>query len=190
MSYRIIQPPFTLKFREMKKEELKAYFEWFQGVLPKRLDELKGAVQRTPGFEEWQADLTPNSLDLLGEWFSAQVETRLRGRNEIQEIGDRSLFPVGIPEEDLTNRAFSISMDVGMYLSQVFLKNHSSLHWEQSFRNKKEVDYGQPVLVGFGAVPFNPVRMLVTLAYGLVNNQKSAKSLRDLYDCWADMLAS
>ncbi len=36
MTYSVIQPRFTLKFREMPKPELKAYFEWFAKVLPER----------------------------------------------------------------------------------------------------------------------------------------------------------
>ena len=188
MTYQTIQPPFTLKFREMSKLELKDYFAWFQSVLPQRLEELTRAIQRTPGFETWQADLTPASLELLGSWFVTQAETRPRTQDEIQEIESRSSFPIEIPGEDLTNRTFSLAMDVGMYLSQVFLKSHSSVRWDQIFSNKKEVDYGQPVLVGFGAVPFNPVRMLVTLAYGVVSKRKTGRSLRDLYGVWANMV--
>jgi hypothetical protein len=59
------------------------------------------------------------------------------------------------------------------------------LQWEQQFGNKKDADYGQPVLVGFGPVAFNPVRLMVTLAYGVVSKKKTGKSLRELYDIWA-----
>ena len=37
MKYQIIQPPFTLKFREMSKEELKEYYKWFMAVMPNRI---------------------------------------------------------------------------------------------------------------------------------------------------------
>jgi len=188
MTYATIQPPFTLKFREMSKKELKDYFAWFQDVLPQRLDELARAVHGTTGFEAWQLDFTPASLELLGNWFVTQVETRPRTQDEIEEIASRSSFPIEIPGEDLTNRTFSLAMDVGMYLSQVFLKNHTVLRWDQPFGNKKFVDYGQPVLMGFGAVPFNPVRMLMTLSYGVVSKNDSGKSLRDLYDIWAKLI--
>ena len=188
MTYEIIQPTFTLKFREMSKRELKDYYAWFQNILPQRLDELTHAVQQSSGFETWQADFTPTSLDLLGNWFAAQVETRPRTKEEIQEIESHLSFPIEIPEEDLTNRTFSLAMDVGMYLSQVFLKNYPALRWDQPFGSKKSVDYGQPVLVEFGASPFNPVYMLVTLAYGVVSKRKTGKSLHELYDIWAKMI--
>ncbi len=51
MSYAIIQPPFTLKFAEMSKKELKDYFDWFQKVLPQRLDELTRATRQASGFD-------------------------------------------------------------------------------------------------------------------------------------------
>ena len=188
MSYSTLQPPFTLKFREMSKKELKDYFAWFQNIMPQRLDELRRAVQEVPGFEAWQADFTPASLDQLGEWFAAQVETRPRTQEEIQEIESRSSFPIEIPGEDLTNRTFSLAMDIGMYFSQVFLKNHPALRWDQQFGNRKDAYYGQPILMGFGPVPFNPVWLLVTLAYGVVSKRKTGKSLHDLYDIWAKMI--
>jgi len=188
MSYAIIQPPFTLKFREMSNKELKDYFDWFQKVLPQRLDELTRAMRQVSGFDGWQPDLTPASLDLLGDWFASQVGMRSRTHDEVEEIASRSVYPIEIPGEELTNRTFSLAMDIGMYLSQVFLKNHPGLRWEQPFGNKKFVDYGQPVLAGFGAVPFNPVRMLVTFAYGVASKKEGGQGLREIYDIWSKFI--
>lgn len=188
MTYVTIQPPFTLKFREMSKSELKKYFEWFRNILPQRLDGLTRVVRATPGFEEWEADFSPISLELLGAWFAAQVETRARTQGEIHEIENRSPFSIEVPGYDLTNRTFSIAMDVAMYLSQIFLRSHPALRWDQPFGSKKFIDYGQPVLIGFGAAPFNPVRMLVTLAYGIASKRENGKGLRELYDIWARMV--
>lgn len=185
MTYATIQPPFTLKFREMSKKELKDYFEWFLGMIPQRIIGLAAAVGETPGFETWQPDCTPASLDVLGEWFSAQVETRNRSQEELQEIKDRLVFPMEIPNEELTNRTFSLAMDIGMYISKVFLKNHPTLKWNQSFGNKKHVDYGQPVLVEFGAMAFNPVHMMVTHSYALAKKSRTGRGLREIYDYWS-----
>lgn len=75
-----------------------------------------------------------------------------------------------------------------MYLSQVFLRNNSSLKWDQIFGSKRFVNYGQPVLVGFGKVPLNPLRMMITLAYGLANKSKDDQGLRGIYDIWSNMI--
>lgn len=191
MPYEIIQPPFTLKFDEMSKKELKDYFKWFQDVLPERINVLTQSVKETSGFETWRPDQSVTSLERLGEWFATQVQVRLRTEEERQEIASRSRFPIDIPNEELTNRTFSLAMDIGMYLSQVFLKNHPSLQWEQPFGSKKFVDYGQPVLVGFeGNVPLNPVRIMVTLAYALADQTRTGNRLRELYDYWSHQVRS
>jgi hypothetical protein len=189
MPYAIIQPPFTLKFREMPKQELKDYFRWFFDVLPQRISELTKAVNGTPGYETWQPDQTPVSLDSLGEWFVSQAETRQRTPEEIQEIENRLTFPIEIPNDELTTRAISLAMDIGMYISQVFVKNHPSLQWEQPLKGSKRfIDYGQPVLIGFGAMPFNPVGMMITHAYGLASKRRTGNGLRKIYDIWAKMI--
>lgn len=188
MPYTTIQPPFTLRFREMSKQELKDYSRWFFEVFPERINELAEAVKQTPGFESWRPDLTPASLDVLGDWFATQVETRQRTQTERMALASGSTYSIDIPNEELTNRTFSLAMDVSMYLSQVLVKNHPALQWEQPFGNKKYVDYGQPVLVGFGVVPFNPVRMLVTLAYGIASGKQSGTSMRELYTIWSKMI--
>jgi hypothetical protein len=78
MAYREIHPSFELNLTEMPKKELRRYFQWFMDVLPERVSELAKAVRETPGFETWQPDLTPDSLDTLAEWFAGQAETRDR----------------------------------------------------------------------------------------------------------------
>ena len=57
----------------MPKKELRRYYQWFMVVLPERIKELAEAVTETPGFEGWQPDFTPASLDALGQWFAGQV---------------------------------------------------------------------------------------------------------------------
>jgi hypothetical protein len=185
MLYNTIQPPFTLQFREMPEKELDRYFQWFMDVLPQRLNELAQAVKQTPGFETWQPDCTPASLNTLGEWFAGQVETRNRAQDELHAIHIRLVFPMEIPGEELTNRTFSLAMDVGIYFSQVLLKNYPSLRWEQPVGNKRFADYGQPLLTGFGPASLNPVRIAVTLAYGLASTNKTGRRLREVHDYWA-----
>lgn len=188
MIYETIQPPFTLKFREMKKQELKEYSQWFHAITPERMRILETAVQTTSGYEAWRMDYTPASLDTLGEWLANHVEKRPRTEEEIQEIQARSRYPIPIPDSELTNRTFSLAIDVGMYLSLIFLKNFPALQWIQPFGGKTSIDYGQPVLSGFGGKNFNPVHMAVTLTYGLANKTKTGDRLRELYDIWANMI--
>jgi hypothetical protein len=182
-TYETVQPPFTLNFPEMSKKELKAYFRWFQEIMPERIAQLASAVKSSPGFETWQPDFSPNSLDALGDWFATQVETRPRTQEEIDAFNAQSPYSIERSDRELTNRTFSLAVDIGMYLSQVFLQNHPSLKWDQPLGSKRFIDYGQPVLIGFGDLgPANPVGWIVTLAYALHKKTRTGKRLREIYD--------
>lgn len=185
MAYDLLQPPFSLVFSAQSKRDLHIYSEWFHGILPHRLNVLHEAVTQTPSFESWRPDLSPSSLDQLGEWFATQVEVRSRTACELKEIKSRLSFPIDIPDKELTDRTFSLAIDVGMYLSQVFLKNHPVLRWEQKIGAKTHIHYGQPVLSGFGVHAFNPVHHMTILAYGVVSGKESGRSLRQFYDIWS-----
>ena len=41
------------------------------------------------------------------------------------------------------------------------------------------------VILGFGQVPLNPVRIAVTLCYGIATGKQSGKRLREIYDYWS-----
>lgn len=150
MTYAVAQPPFTLKFREMSKDELEAYFAWFHEVTPQRVEELSKAVTGSHGFEDWAPDSSPNSLGALGRWFATQVELRARSAVEIGGLLRKAGPPFEVPPEDLTNRTFSLAMDIGMYFGQVILANVPGTEWAQPLKDKKHADYGQPVIRGFG----------------------------------------
>ena len=187
--YSAVRPPFTLKFREMPKKELREYYEWFHDVVPQRIDELASVVRSSAGFESWQPNYTPDSLNALGRWFATQVRTRPLTQEEQEGFAVGSSYPIERPPWELTDRTLSLAMDVGIYLSQVFLRNHPSLRWDQPLGNKKFVDYGQPVLVGFaGDVPLNPVRIVLTFAYGLAKKTDTGSGLRDIYNIWSRMI--
>jgi hypothetical protein len=189
--YKIIEPPFTLKFDEMSKQELKDYNAWFLNQIPERIAILEKAVRSTVGFADWRVDYSPESLDKLGAWFFERAEKRKRTKEEMESIYENipdRLKDIEIDDWELTNRTFSIAIDIGMYLSQVFLKNIPGLKWQhKTSGSKRWVDYGQPVLSGFGVQVFNPTGMMVTLAYGLVRKSKGNCRLRELYEIWKNI---
>ncbi len=190
MRYSIIQCPFALHVKEMSKKELRAYFRWFMEMIPIRTNVLAEAVFRTPGYESWKPDFNPDSLGPLGDWFFAHVETRPRTKEEIQRIQGRLRFPVPISDWDLTDQTFSLAIDIGMYLGQVFLHNDSSLRWGQVFGGKRFIDYGQPVIVEFVFGPCNPVRLMKVLASSFADRSETGGGLREIYDIWSSKVGS
>jgi len=184
--YNTLAPPFRLRFQEMSKTEIEGYFRWFFEVFPQRIRELVGLVRDTPGFERWDADNTPKSLEVLGEWFANQVELRNRTPAELQVITDKLVFPMDVSGEELTSRTFSIAFDVGVYFGQVLVTNLPTLRWKQASGSKNSIDCGQPLLTGFVShLTLNPVRIGVTLAYGLAARSQSGSRLREVHDYWA-----
>ena len=186
MAYSIVQPPFpTLAFHEMSRRDLDTYGAWFRQVMPERIAVLEAAVRDSS--PSWRADGSPDSLALLGEWFAGQVETRAMTKEEADEITSRLTFPIDVPGEELTQRTFSLAMDVGLYFGHVVATNLAGTRWVTSFKNRREIDYGQPVLAGFGLKQLNPVRIAVILAYAIASKDQGGGRLRELYDVWADM---
>jgi hypothetical protein len=105
----------------MSKKELREYFRWFQEVIPERIAELASAVKSSPGFEDWKSDYTPASLNALGDWFATKVQTRLRTKDEVEEIAAESSLPRSARE--LTDDTISMAMDIAMYLSHSAAKS-------------------------------------------------------------------
>jgi hypothetical protein len=164
MPYSNNSPPFTLEFPEMSKQELRAYAAWFHDAKHARAEEIAHAVKSTPGFADWQLDYTPDSLTDLGRWFAAEVSTRRRTEEEMNADRAALRLPIEIPERTLTIRSYSLAMDLGMYYGDLVVRNVAGTRWEQVFGSKRDADYGQPVVVGSGPVPLNPVRVMVVCA--------------------------
>jgi hypothetical protein len=172
----------------MPKAELRAYFDWFMRVMPDRVGDLERYVRETPALAGWVADFSPTSLETLGSWFASQVETRKRTPDEHAEIRERLVFPVDVSGVELTNKTFSLTFDVGFYFALVILKQFPHTRWDHPLKNPKYIDYGEPVLVGSGKVPLNPVSVVVTLAYGISRGKHHGGRLRELYDNWVKVL--
>ncbi|WP_206957399.1 hypothetical protein [Trinickia acidisoli] len=190
MTYQLISPPCPLNFVGLSKQELKKYNEWFVAELPGRIAILESCVKASSGYEDWITDFAPGSLVTLGDWFASQVKTRDRTQAELHAIEARLTFPVDVSNEELTDETVSKAIDVGMYFGMVLLKNHPSLHWDVKTESKRFADYGQPVIVGFDAAILNPVRIAVTLAYGVAAGTQSGSRLGQVYKFWSEKAGS
>ncbi|TAV82673.1 hypothetical protein [Rhizobium leguminosarum] len=187
MTYELINPPLPLEFTALSKQALKQYYNWFLDVMPLRIKLLEEAV-RAEAHPGWVADLSPESLVDLGDWFSNQVAIRPRTPEELKAIQAKLAFPMEVPAYDLDNKTVLIAIDVGMYFGTTLMKNNNTLRWDQKIGSKKFADYGQPVIVGFGAAILNPVRIATMLAYGIADRSKTGARLAEVYKVWASMV--
>ncbi|MFZ6768534.1 hypothetical protein ACO0LM_15860 [Undibacterium sp. Di26W] len=178
-------------FWAMDKNQLKEFYEWFMSSLPYCLEELMQLVVGTPGFEDWNADDSPDSLNGLGDWFAMQVETRELSQDELQAIKATLISPIEIQTWTLTDETKSLALYVGMYYGEVAIKNNPLLKWEQSVQmagKKKMVDYGQPVVAGGNFVPTNPVRVAHVFANGIASGGQTGRRLREVYESRAKLV--
>lgn len=189
--YLMITPPFPLTFREMSKERAREYLRWFQEQIPERISILSRYIRFFPDFKTWEPNLQPSSLDTLGIWFFERVTTRKRSQDETEKIYSNApdwFRNIEIPDYDLTAQMFSLSIDIGMYVSQIMMKNNPDLRWELGAKPKNSINYQQPVIVGPGKLVFNPVHIVTTLAYGLVDRTYKAERLRELFELWTKIV--
>lgn len=187
MNYNLIEPPFSLNFSKFSKGESESYFEWVRSVSDYRLAELIAEVSRTALSEEWTANYSPTSLRVLGEWFAGNISVRDRSIQEISNLQSKMYYPIETPDYELTDTTFSLAFDIGLYLGEVFVRNNSSLKWGYSFRRKTSVNYGQPVIFGFGDMELNPIRIVVVLAYGIVSRRDDSSGLYSIYEKWSNI---
>jgi hypothetical protein len=186
--YELIHPPCSLNFEELTKEQAREYFNWYLEKIPIRVQILANYVSSFPEYTQWKTDFLPNSLAPLGTWFVSQVTTRQRSDEEIQRIYSKApawFSGITIPREDLSVLAVSISMDIGMYVGQIMLNAFSDLSWKLITKSKNHVDFQQPVLSGKGKLHFNPFRIMLTYAYGIIDGTQGSDRLRELYDIWS-----
>ena len=173
----------------MSKEELKEYYKWFMTVMPNRIAQLEKIINATHKYEEWRADYTKESLCDLGNWFKEEVKTRERTVEELEKIEASLIFPIEINKEELTNKTFSLVIDIGMYFGQVMLHTVPETQWIHILKgSSKHIDYGQPVVRGIGKLAFNPVQIMLTAAYGIASKTPGKGNLLEIYNIWRNIL--
>ena len=191
MDYETVQPPFSLDFHNMDRQEANNYYAWFLNQIPLRMNIIQRAINSTKGYEERNLNNSPESLVWLGNWLFEQVEVRERTdaeRNAIYSDSPEWFKGVEIDDWELTNRTFSLTFDIGMYFGTMFLNNHQELKWTLVTKPKNYVHYHQPVIAGSVDRELNPVHIMTTCAYSFASKNSGPGRIRELYDIWRKIL--
>lgn len=163
-----------------ESKKAKEFFIWFISMKDERIKMLEDLVKNTAGFENWQANYKSESLNNLQRWFEPQIEERTLTDNEIAFYHkglDGSPF-----EEDIKNdpkpvwtfsgKTIRLSVDLGIYFSEVFLKNNKSLYWGQNTRSKFYIYRNYPLVMGFKGVNFTPFFIVRNLTQSYLKGDK------------------
>lgn len=76
-----------------------------------------------------------------------------------------------------------------MYCGQVAINENPLLKWEQA-KGRKNADYGQPIITGGEALPYNPVRVANVFASGIADGSKTPAKLKEGYEYWKTLRVS
>ena len=181
--------PIDYQFSTKTKDELKLYGAWFKENKDIRIAYLKAIVKITKGFEDWEADFTPESLKGLGKWLYENVETEKIPEEEYNKKRAEIPTYIDINDWDLTVKTRSLLVDAGIYFGEVFIHTHKDLRWEQYFSKiKKDVDNGHMVIPNFGKLELNPILVVFGVGRALADRTKDENRLYDLYKIWENDL--
>ena len=171
-SYETFNPTFSfaLNFREMNRREVDENFSWFVQQIPVRIEMLQNIVGLGANISEF----SPQSLTVLGNLLDENVESRHLSDPEIlhERANSPSWFQDIVPDKVLSERTISVCVDIGIAFGEMLTKCHSKLSWVFHHKQKNDVNYQQPVIVGFKhKVELNPVRLLSVAACKFADGQ-------------------
>jgi hypothetical protein len=192
MQYVMVDPPLIKSSKEMTRREAKMYFAWFVECIPERIAILEQAVRssKVPRYQNWAADLLPESLDILGEWFSENIviappseEFKEKRLKSLDAIPARYRPLAEMPEYVFVDVTYSFMIDLGMYLGETLRKRLPDLEWQLWTKNKKDAVYHKPVLIGFQHLTeYEPQSHVHVMALKLVEKRCLPSCLRELFD--------
>jgi hypothetical protein len=181
--YQLFSPPVAFPLWKLRARQARQYYDWFQSQIPVRLEELRRLVEPygVP------LDYKRETLPALGRWFELQVETRPRTPEEMaaERLKEPAWLEGYVTPWVLTERTFSICIDTGIYFAELLRHFHPALRWDLVLKPKNDVDFHEPVLVGFpNRVRFNPTRILMVLAFKVVDGESMAPEFPRLLRTW------
>ena len=177
---------FVLNFREMSHKEAKEYFDWFVRQIPARMEMLQRATNTNNMLE-----FSPQILVLLGEFLNKNVQLRVLTDAEISQEQAKlpAWFQDFMPDKVLSDQTISLCVDIGIVLGEMLISAHHRLKWDFHHNRKNDVNYQQPILVGFRhKIELNPVRLVTIVAYKVADGESSENELLKLFNTWSKMV--
>ncbi len=190
MEYLLMQPPFEMKpFKDMTKKEAQSHFDWYVWEIPTRIELLKNAYSATSGIEKEDLDYSSESLIKLWQWYinNADIEEKF----EEGESLEREKYPEWI-QKNLSNKKISIgwmsiAMDIAIYFSECFIKDHGTIRWGFVSKPKSLAYINKPVLVGFkNGLDLDSTNIIRVLTSKIVDGEKNPNALLKIYKTWSE----
>lgn len=186
MEYPLMEPPFHFKsFESLSKKEAMDYFRWFLGEIPNRIRILSEYFEETSGLPKELLDYTPESLNVIWNWFSPKIKIVPRTKEEIEE--EKALVPPGsdIKTYKPSNETLAIAFDIGIYFAETFVRNNKNIEWAVVTKPKSLFEVNRPVLKGFKYNQLlEPRHILYILTLKEIDGKNGENPLYNLYKIW------
>jgi hypothetical protein len=174
-------------FFALTAKQAKVYFNWYMGEIPHRLTLLWNYIrQDCPEIKPF--DYSPESLNLIWEWYEPKIQQVAMTKEEIESRV--RIFPKYLESEirknkiKFTDDTLSLALDISIYLGEVVIKNHPHLHWNYRTRPKREFSVYRPVIDGLNyKMTLEPSQVLFVLMLESAK-EPDKKRLYDLYHHW------
>jgi hypothetical protein len=200
MDYTPSEIPFSPPLHYLPRQEARAFFKWYVSQIPERMAALEHAVRSdaAPEYRTWQADRSPDSLEVLGRWFAEHIRMvpvpeadkparleALRQEARRQNLPEKHWGILEVSPYEFDRQSCSLIIDVGMYLGEVLRQNCPNATWHLLVGGKNNVYYQKPVIKGPGRLVCEPKNLVHVMALKLVEKRTPPSDLRALFDIWS-----
>lgn len=192
VKYDILIPKLDKSIFQLSEEEASHYFRWFMEQVPTRVSYVAKVCANESGIPVERMDFSPESLVFLWKWFLRRARTEPTARTRNENAGKLTSSVLN-NDRQLTLETEYILRDVGMYLGEVFRKNHSNIYWTYYTKPQRDFFVNHPLLKGFidmtSGSPFEavfePIHMTHIQATKILRKTAKDTDLYDIYIIWA-----
>ena len=125
-TYVIFDPKVDRPLHEMPRNDAKAAYNWFISQKDERIEVLKRYAHEL-GFS---LDDEFNAIEQLHNLLVAEVH-----KDSVRDVP--------------STRVFSLCNDIAIFISEMLVRNGSSLQWTFYIANENDLSYQRPVITGF-----------------------------------------
>ncbi|HBO34961.1 MAG TPA: hypothetical protein DD636_09585 [Anaerolineaceae bacterium] len=173
---------------QYSSQDAKKWFEYYISKIPERLQVLHEHINATPGYETWKLGFESSTVNAIEQWFIEHVEMRDKTKEEIERdrdrIPDKLKNAVPVETTTLSNKTYSLIVDLSMYYGEYLRHEDPRLKWVLRKKGKREFFYQNPVIVGTGLLALDPRHIMTVIAFKISDNEYKAGGLIELKDRW------
>lgn len=185
---------FDMELYRIDRETAKANYVEYIKRIPGEIENLECTIRQVPGFNNWTANYTRDSLENLSK--AIPKTGYVKGREQTPEEIKASY--TGLPEpvsliaqvhsdaEVLTETSKEFLTGLSMYFGETLINNADNLVW--TFWKRKEIIHQQPVVKGLSKVVCAPMELMCVYGYKLLAKKDVSGYLSSLYDQWTQIL--